>query len=215
MECLPHEPFRLPHDNDLICFLHRGDPLGNDDLRHIRKALLNPLRIPVSVAVSTALVESSRIKILGRFKTALAMQSRCFWPPDKFTPPDRDTYRTLYPGNAPRIPAAPAILHAHSISSLRDPLFPIADYLRSFRKTACFSEEQRLPHRAGAPADTISPVFRRAHLPLRGFIKSWNQLDQRRLRRAGTADNSHRLSRLYVETDIGQDVFLCILFIFK
>ena len=50
-------------------------------------SLWNAERISLSVLVSTALVESSRIKILGRFKTALAMQSRCFWPPDKFTPP--------------------------------------------------------------------------------------------------------------------------------
>ena len=44
-------------------------------------------RIFVSVAVSTALVESSRIRIFGFFRSALAMHSRCFWPPETFTPP--------------------------------------------------------------------------------------------------------------------------------
>ena len=42
----------------------------------------NALRIEASVAVSTALVESSRIRIFGFFKSALAMQRRCFCPPD-------------------------------------------------------------------------------------------------------------------------------------
>ena len=39
---------------------------------------LNALRILASVAVSTALVESSRIRIFGFFSKALAMQRRCF-----------------------------------------------------------------------------------------------------------------------------------------
>ena len=38
----------------------------------------NAFRISASVLVSTAEVESSRIKILGFFSRALAMQSRCF-----------------------------------------------------------------------------------------------------------------------------------------
>lgn len=46
-----------------------------------------PFRIFASVAVSTALVESSRISTLGFFSKALAMQSLCFCPPDTFTPP--------------------------------------------------------------------------------------------------------------------------------
>ena len=39
-------------------------------------------RIFASVAVSTALVLSSRISTLGFFRMARAMHSRCFWPPD-------------------------------------------------------------------------------------------------------------------------------------
>ena len=47
----------------------------------------SPSRILASVAVSTALVESSRISTLGDFRMALAMQSLCFCPPDTLTPP--------------------------------------------------------------------------------------------------------------------------------
>ena len=46
-----------------------------------------PSRILASVAVSTALVESSRIITFGDLRMALAMHSRCFWPPDTLTPP--------------------------------------------------------------------------------------------------------------------------------
>ena len=35
-----------------------------------------------SVWVSTAEVESSRIRIFGFFSRARAMHSRCFWPPE-------------------------------------------------------------------------------------------------------------------------------------
>ena len=45
------------------------------------------LRIFASVAVSTALVESSRIRIFGFFSRALAMQRRCRWPPETLVPP--------------------------------------------------------------------------------------------------------------------------------
>lgn len=44
-------------------------------------------RMCASVCVSTALVESSRIRILGFLSSARAMQSRCFWPPETFVPP--------------------------------------------------------------------------------------------------------------------------------
>ena len=44
-------------------------------------------RILLSVAVSTALVESSRMSTLGRFSKALAMHSRCFCPPETLVPP--------------------------------------------------------------------------------------------------------------------------------
>ena len=50
-------------------------------------SFLKAARMEASVAVSTALVESSRISIFGCFNRARAMQRRCFWPPDTFTPP--------------------------------------------------------------------------------------------------------------------------------
>ena len=50
-------------------------------------SLRNAARILASVAVSTALVESSKIKIFGFVRIARAIQSRCFCPPDTFTPP--------------------------------------------------------------------------------------------------------------------------------
>ena len=45
------------------------------------------LRMRASVAVSTALVESSRIRIFGFFSRARAMHRRCFCPPETFVPP--------------------------------------------------------------------------------------------------------------------------------
>ena len=45
------------------------------------------LRINASVRVSTALVESSRIRILGRFSSARAIHNRCFCPPETLEPP--------------------------------------------------------------------------------------------------------------------------------
>ena len=45
------------------------------------------LRIRASVLVSTALVESSRIRILGFLSSARAIHRRCFCPPDTLVPP--------------------------------------------------------------------------------------------------------------------------------
>ena len=50
-------------------------------------AVFSALRILASVAVSTALVESSRISTLGRRRMARAMHRRCFWPPETLAPP--------------------------------------------------------------------------------------------------------------------------------
>ena len=40
----------------------------------------------LSLSVSSALVASSRIRILGSLSRARAMLSRCRWPPERFTP---------------------------------------------------------------------------------------------------------------------------------
>ena len=56
-------------------------------------AELNPSRIAefadgiIEAFASTALVESSRIKIFGLRRRARAMQRRCFCPPERFVPP--------------------------------------------------------------------------------------------------------------------------------
>lgn len=50
-------------------------------------AVFSAPRIFASVAVSTALVESSRISIFGFRSTARAMHSRCFCPPETLVPP--------------------------------------------------------------------------------------------------------------------------------
>ena len=48
---------------------------------------LNAFLIKASVLVSTALVESSRIRILGFLRSALAIHNLCFCPPDTLVPP--------------------------------------------------------------------------------------------------------------------------------
>ena len=71
---------------------------------------LNALRINASVFVSTALVESSKIKILGFFNNALAIHNLCFCPPETLFPPC--TICVLYPaGNSLTNPSACANLH--------------------------------------------------------------------------------------------------------
>ena len=52
--------------------------------------LAKHLEVPFTqevVAVSTALVESSKIKTFGCFNNALAIHKRCFCPPETLTPP--------------------------------------------------------------------------------------------------------------------------------
>ena len=50
-------------------------------------SFLNAFLINLSVFVSTALVESSKINILGFLSSALAIQSLCLCPPETFVPP--------------------------------------------------------------------------------------------------------------------------------
>ena len=63
--------FPIIHHNDSIGIFDRIDPLGNDDRCRSGISCFNPARILRSVFVSTALVESSRIRIFGLL-TALA-----------------------------------------------------------------------------------------------------------------------------------------------
>ena len=77
----------VPQDDDFIRMDDGGDPLAMMILVVPGRLRSIPSRIFASVAVSTALVESSRISALGFFSKALAIQSLCFCPPDTFTPP--------------------------------------------------------------------------------------------------------------------------------
>ena len=53
------------HDNNLIGIFNRGNALRNDNLVVSGKQFFSPFLIKASVFVSTALVESSKIKIFG------------------------------------------------------------------------------------------------------------------------------------------------------
>ena len=67
-----------------ICVLDGRDALG---FVVSGISVRSAARIFASVFVSTAEVESSRIKIFGFFSSARAMHSRCFCPPETFEPP--------------------------------------------------------------------------------------------------------------------------------
>lgn len=74
-------------DDDLVRVL-------TDEMRWAMMNLVVPLsvaskasRMRRSVAVSTALVESSRMRMGGFLSRARAMHSRCFCPPETLTPP--------------------------------------------------------------------------------------------------------------------------------
>ena len=68
------------------------EPYGGVEQDEFLNGVLRLRTLPVSythlsVLVSTALVESSRIRIFGFFRRARAIQSRCFWPPETLFPP--------------------------------------------------------------------------------------------------------------------------------
>lgn len=66
------------NNKNFIGVLNRRNTLSNDKYGCIFKIAVKLSRIFASVAVSTALVESSRIRILGFLIIARAMQRRCF-----------------------------------------------------------------------------------------------------------------------------------------
>ena len=72
---------------DAVCVLHGADALGDDEFRGVGDLLCES---PADQGIrpgTTALVESSRISILGFFSSARAMHRRCFCPPDTLVPP--------------------------------------------------------------------------------------------------------------------------------
>ena len=95
------------------------------------------LRILASVAVSTALTESSKIRTLGFFSRVRAMHSRCFCPPDTLTPPwPRSASRP--PGIRCRNSSAQAARQAaHSSSSLA-PGLPQSRFSRTVPENRTF-----------------------------------------------------------------------------
>ena len=65
-----HDPSAV-HDENAVRILHGGDTLGDDDLCGIRKLILKCLTDQgIGVFVSTAEVESSRIRIFGSLKSS-------------------------------------------------------------------------------------------------------------------------------------------------
>jgi len=58
------------------------------------KATVAAFKSDFSVAISSALVASSRTTILDRCRIARAMQSNCSWPAEKFSPPSRTSRPT-------------------------------------------------------------------------------------------------------------------------
>ena len=67
-------------DNDLEVNEETGEITDNTE---ILNKLFNMIS---SVSVSTADKQSSKIRISGSLISALAMETRCFCPPDKVTP---------------------------------------------------------------------------------------------------------------------------------
>jgi len=131
-------------------------------------SVANAWRILLSVAVSTALVESSKINIFGFFNSALAIQRRCFCPPDTLLPPC--SMRVLYFSRKTLDK-----LHPHMPSDKREyillllpPDCPNEDYLKYCRKTIHFSAIRLQPGHActsisyfltsSPPTDTLPAV---------------------------------------------------------
>ena len=74
-------------DDDVVGVFHRGDAVRDDQRRPSPSApRAAHRRIRSSVAVSTALSESSRIRMAGSRTSARAMAVRCFCPPESVMP---------------------------------------------------------------------------------------------------------------------------------
>ena len=79
-----------------VCILYRRNTLGNDQLGRIRNLLTKCLLIRASVLVSTALVESSRIRIFGSSTGLLQYKVFVSGLPDTLVSPAQ--YRSHSPG---------------------------------------------------------------------------------------------------------------------
>lgn len=115
-----------------------------------------PSRILASVAVSTALVESSSMSTFGFFSKALAIQSLCFCPPETLTPPCPRS--VSYPfSSLPINSSTQAIRQASSISSSVASSFPHRRLSLTVPEKVCFSAAPWQWRHAEASEDTPAP----------------------------------------------------------
>ena len=73
--------------DDLVCVLNGRNTLGNDDLCGFGHIIFQRFSDRCVRFGIHGKVESSRMRIFGFRKIARAMQSRCFCPPERLTPP--------------------------------------------------------------------------------------------------------------------------------
>ena len=94
-------------------------------------------RIFFSVAVSTALVESSKIRIFAFPISARAMQRRCFWPPERLLAPCSSTV-SRPSGMRFKNSSAHAARHASQISSSDASTLPHFRFSRTVPENSTF-----------------------------------------------------------------------------
>ena len=75
----------LEFDDD-IAASHRRQPVGNEQNRQLPVQPSMASITDCSVALSRALVASSKTRMLARLYKARAMPIRCRWPPDRRMP---------------------------------------------------------------------------------------------------------------------------------
>ena len=125
----------------------------------------NEWRIFASVAVSTAEVESSRIRMRGFFSSARAMQRRCFWPPETLLPPC-SMWVWYLSGKRSINSSAQACLQASSISaSVASGRFQMMCHLFRVCKSPLYAYSDSPPtsnfpaRQAGISLPTILPSY--------------------------------------------------------
>ena len=76
----------LLHHQNLVGAPNRRQPVGDHKRRPSLHQLIQPAWIIASDSESSELVASSRIRMRGSASSARAIESRCRWPPESFTP---------------------------------------------------------------------------------------------------------------------------------
>ena len=194
----------VEHD-DVIGVFHRRHAVRDDQHRPPLPDRRSACRIRSSVCVSTALSESSRIRISGSRTSARAIAVRCFCPPESVMPRSPMTVSSPC-GNVGDVgrrgrPASADVAH---LSSLRVGAAE-ADVLRDR-----FGEEKRLLRHH---ADPVAQLAQRNRLDRtsvdedragRRLERAREQREQRRLAAAGAADDADGLAVAHVEVDVAQ-----------